>query len=94
MPLLYPKTPISAAPVSQIGRLRSVYLVPLLPHRSSEKCAAMFWNTLRDMLAGHLVPGDSFYVHYAPDYRNLIGGIAQVVPDGATVLTPANEPDS
>jgi hypothetical protein len=72
----------------------SVYIVPLLPHRSSEQCAAKFWNTLRDMLAGQLVPGDSFYVHYAPDCRNLIGGIAQVVPDGATALTAANEPDS
>lgn len=72
----------------------SVYIVPLLPHQGSEKCAAMFWNTLRDMLADHLVPGDSFYLHYAPDFRNLMGGIAQVVPDGAAALTFAIVPDA
>jgi hypothetical protein len=58
----------------------SVYIAPLLPLITSQRCAALFWNALCDILAGQLRGGDSFYLHYAPAFRNLMGGIAQVVP--------------
>lgn len=69
----------------------SVYIVPLLPMRRSEACASVFWNLMAKSLNGWLVAGDSFYLHYSPDVRNLMGGIAQVVPANATSLTPGVE---
>jgi hypothetical protein len=64
---------------------RSVYAVPLLPKETSERSAALLWNTLGDALAGSLCHGDSFYVHYAPDTKNLLGGIAEVVVENDTL---------
>jgi hypothetical protein len=58
----------------------SVYIAPLLPLMSSQRCAGLFWNALCDTLADQLIAGDSFYLHYAPALRNLMGGIAQVIP--------------
>lgn len=57
----------------------SVYIVPLLPKTSSERCAALFWNALCDALDENLVHGDVFYLHYAPDIRSLMGGISVLV---------------
>jgi hypothetical protein len=70
----------------------SVYSAPLLPLMSSQRCASLFWNTLCDTLGGHLIGGDSFYLHYAPAFRNLMGGIAQVVPVGKTSLDHVQVP--
>lgn len=58
----------------------SVDIVPLLPNTSSERSAALFWNALEEETRERLLPGDAFYVHYAPDVKNLMGGIGQVVP--------------
>ncbi len=81
--------------VGQNGGTRlteSVYLVPLLMDETSERCAAMFWNALRIATAGKLRQGDSFYVHFAPDTKNLLGGLAEVVPSGSNMLLVANVP--
>jgi hypothetical protein len=76
------------------GRLGgSVFMIPLLPSKTSLRCAAEFWNALQGKIANKLLPGDSFYLHYAPDVRNLLGGIAQVVPSESRSLGVANVPE-
>jgi len=72
----------------------TVFLVPLLLGKSSELCGAKFWNALQGATAGHLYEGDSFYVHYAPDTKNMIGGIAQVVPANSHALARVIEPEA
>jgi len=71
---------------------QSVYLVPLIAGETSERCAATFWNELRAATAGQLRPGDSFYIHFAPDTKNLLGGLAEVLPLDSNTLLAAVVP--
>jgi hypothetical protein len=70
----------------------SVYLAPLIPGQSSERCAALFWNVLATRTASQLMHGDAFYIHYAPDQKNLLGGISQIVPAKANSIVKVEVP--
>jgi hypothetical protein len=70
----------------------SVYLIPLPGEDTSVRYAAMFWNVLAEKTDGRLKTGDSFYLHYAPDTENLLGGMAQVIPAGESSLIAAVVP--
>lgn len=72
----------------------SVYVIPLLPAKTSECCATEFWNVLADKTAGKLRYGDAFYLHYAPDLKNLLGGITQIVPANKKSLGKVQVPDA
>lgn len=70
----------------------SVYLIPLPGKDASVRYAAMFWNALAAKTDAMLRTGDSFYLHYAPDTKNLLGGMAQVIPLNESSLIQAVVP--
>ena len=65
----------------------SVFFIPLPDTETSEKYAITLWNKMSELLDGKLSQGDSFFLHYAPDIKNQIGGISQVITDNDTTLS-------
>ena len=70
----------------------SAYLVRVPAETTSERFAAEFWNALSEDTAGVMREGDAVYVHCNPNRRDLIGGIAQVVPADCTSLITVRLP--
>lgn len=71
----------------------SSYLVQVPLELTAERFAAEFWNAMSEDTAGVMQEGDAVYVHCNPNRRDLIGGIAQVVPSNCTSLIAVRLPD-
>ena len=71
----------------------SVYLLALLKGRSPKYTAAVYWNRLGDSLAGGLLNGDKFFLHFDPGLSGLLGAIAEVVGEDRALGRAKISPD-